>query len=93
MLRHALLSAAVLSLFSVNAHAARDMRLFSLKTAAEYSGFQQTGRYEEVEALCQRFENHHPKQVRCLDRRQPWCRHISTDLPSTQRLLCPLPAK
>ncbi|PIG27800.1 zinc carboxypeptidase [Janthinobacterium sp. 35] len=67
MLRHALLSAAMLSLFAVNAHAARDMRQFSLKTAAEYSGFQQTGRYEEVEALCRRFEEHHPKQVRCFE--------------------------
>ena len=67
MLRHALLSAAVLSLFAVNAHAARDMRLFSLKTVAEYSGFQQTGRYEEVEALCRRFEEQHPKQVRCFE--------------------------
>ncbi|WP_219133931.1 M14 family metallopeptidase [Janthinobacterium sp. UMAB-60] len=67
MLRHVLLSAAMLSLFAVNAHAARDMRQFSLKTAAEYSGFQQTGRYEEVEALCQRFEEHHPQQVRCFE--------------------------
>ncbi|OHV94099.1 peptidase M14 [Janthinobacterium lividum] len=67
MLRHVLLSAAVLSLFAVNAHAARDMRLFSLKTAAEHSGFKSTGRYEEVEALCRRFEEHHPKQVRCFE--------------------------
>jgi len=67
MLRHALLSAAMLSLFAVNAHAARDMRQFSLKTVAEYSGFQQTGRYGEVEALCRRFEEHHPKQVRCFE--------------------------
>ena len=67
MLRHALLSAAMLSLFAVNAHAARDMRQFSLKTVAEYSGFQQTGRYEEVEALCRRFEEQHPKQVRCFE--------------------------
>ncbi|MGK5009631.1 M14 family metallopeptidase [Janthinobacterium sp. MDB2-8] len=67
MLRHVLLSAAMFSLFSVNAHAARDMRLFSLKTVAEYSGFKETGRYEEVEALCQRFEDHHPKQVRCFE--------------------------
>lgn len=67
MLRHALLSAAVLSLFAVNAHAARDMRQFSLKTAAEYSGFKNTGRYEEVEALCRRFEEQHPKQVRCFE--------------------------
>jgi len=67
MLRHVLLSAAVFSLFSVNAHAARDMRQFSLKTVAEYSGFKETGRYKEVEALCQRFEDHHPKQVRCFE--------------------------
>lgn len=43
------------------------MRLFSLKTEAEYSGFRNTGRYEEVEALCRRFEDHHPKQVRCFE--------------------------
>ncbi|MDX8122901.1 M14 family metallopeptidase [Janthinobacterium sp. GMG2] len=67
MLRHALLSAALLSLFAVHAHAARDMRLFSLKTVAEYSGFKNTGRYEEVEALCRRFEEHRPKQVRCFE--------------------------
>ena len=67
MLRHALLSAAMLSLFAVNAHAARDMRLFSLKTVADYTGFQETGRYEEVEALCFRFESHHPKQARCFE--------------------------
>ncbi|MCA1862334.1 M14 family metallopeptidase [Janthinobacterium sp. HSC-3S05] len=67
MLRHAVLSAALLSLFAVNAHAARDMRLFSLKTVAEYSGFKNTGRYEEVEALCRRFEDHRPKQVRCFE--------------------------
>ncbi|MBR7633969.1 M14 family metallopeptidase [Janthinobacterium lividum] len=67
MLRRVLLSAAVFSLFAVNAHAARDMRLFSLKTEAEYSGFRNTGRYEEVEALCRRFEDHHPKQVRCFE--------------------------
>ncbi|OFJ48719.1 peptidase M14 [Janthinobacterium lividum] len=67
MLRHVLLSAAVFSLFSVNAHAARDTRQFSLKTVAEYSAFQQTGRYAEVEALCQRFQEHYPKQVRCFE--------------------------
>lgn len=67
MLRHALLSAAMLSLFAVNAHAARDMRLFSLKTVADYTGFQETGRYEEVEALCFRFESLHPKQARCFE--------------------------
>ncbi|MBW3510138.1 M14 family metallopeptidase [Janthinobacterium sp. NKUCC06_STL] len=67
MLRHAVLSAALLSLFAVNAYAARDMRLFSLKTVAEYSGFKNTGRYEEVEALCRRFEDHRPKQVRCFE--------------------------
>ncbi|WP_332860640.1 M14 family metallopeptidase [Janthinobacterium svalbardensis] len=67
MLRHVLLSAAMLSLFAVNAHAARDKRLFSLKTAADYTDFQETGRYEEVEALCFRFESHHPQQARCFE--------------------------
>jgi murein tripeptide amidase MpaA len=62
MLRHALLSTAMLSLFAVNAHAAP-----ALTTVAERSAFQQTGRYAEVEALCRQFQARYPKQVRCIE--------------------------
>ena len=37
-----------------------------LSTVAEQSGFQKTGRYEEVEKLCQAFALRYPKEVRCL---------------------------
>ncbi|MEG1328589.1 MAG: peptidase M14, partial [Janthinobacterium sp.] len=62
MLRHALLSAALLSLFSAHAHAAP-----VLTTVAERSGFLNTGRYAEVEALCRQFQARYPKQVRCVE--------------------------
>ncbi len=38
-----------------------------LSTLAERSGFQKTGRYDEVIALCEAFQSAHPKAVRCLD--------------------------
>ncbi|MFZ6745924.1 M14 family metallopeptidase [Undibacterium sp. JH2W] len=39
----------------------------SLTTLAEQSGFKKTGRYEEVEKLCQAFQKNYPKEVRCLE--------------------------
>ena len=36
-----------------------------LTTLAERSGFRQTGRYAEVEALCLAFARRYPRQVRC----------------------------
>lgn len=39
----------------------------ALTTVAERSGFQKTGRYEEVIALCTAFQAAYPKQVRCID--------------------------
>jgi murein tripeptide amidase MpaA len=39
----------------------------SLTTVAERSGFQSTGRYEEVIALCAQFQKAYPKQVRCFE--------------------------
>ncbi len=36
-----------------------------LSTVAERSGFEQTGRYEEVIQLCKAFQKAHPKAVRC----------------------------
>ena len=38
-----------------------------LSTLAERSGFQQTGRYDEVIALCAGFAKAYPKAVRCFD--------------------------
>ena len=39
----------------------------ALRTTAEASGWQQTGRYDEVIALCRDFERAYPRQVRCTD--------------------------
>lgn len=52
----ALLSAVPLS------HAAPD-----LTTVSERSGFQRTGRYDEVIKLCADFQRAYPKQVKCID--------------------------
>ncbi len=38
-----------------------------LSTIAERSGFQRTGRYEEVVALCEAFAKTYPDAVRCID--------------------------
>ncbi len=38
----------------------------ALSTVAERSGFQQTGRYDEVIALCEAFQQAYPQAVRCL---------------------------
>jgi len=38
-----------------------------LATVAERSGFQDTGRYDEVIALCEAFAAHWPQAVRCLE--------------------------
>lgn len=38
-----------------------------LTTVSERSGFQQTGRYEEVQQLCKAFQQAYPKQVRCFE--------------------------
>ena len=39
----------------------------SLATHAERSGYRETGRYEEVVALCDAFQRAYPKAVRCFD--------------------------
>ncbi|MFZ6689573.1 M14 family metallopeptidase [Undibacterium sp. SXout11W] len=41
--------------------------LENLSTTAEQSGFQKTGRYEEVETLCRNFQKNYPKMVRCQE--------------------------
>jgi hypothetical protein len=38
-----------------------------LTTVAERSGFRKTGRYEEVEQLCQAFQARWPQQVKCFE--------------------------
>jgi hypothetical protein len=44
------------------AHAAPD-----LSTESERSGFQRTGRYDEVVALCGAFQQAYPRQVKCIE--------------------------
>ena len=39
----------------------------ALTTHAERSGFRQTGRYNEVIALCDAFQSAYPQSVRCFD--------------------------
>ena len=39
----------------------------ALSTVAERSGYQQTGRYDEVVALCDAYQQAFPKAVRCFD--------------------------
>ncbi|QIL20452.1 M14 family metallopeptidase [Thermomonas sp. HDW16] len=39
----------------------------ALSTVAERSGFKQTGRYDEVIALCNAFQQTYPKAVRCFN--------------------------
>jgi murein tripeptide amidase MpaA len=58
----ALTAVAVLALSATQAQC---KTLDSLQTIAEQSGFQKTGRYEEVIDLCQRFQKVFPKEVRC----------------------------
>ena len=60
MIRSALLLA-LLSAVSLS-HAAPD-----LTTVSERSGFQRTGRYDEVIKLCADFQRAYPKQVKCVD--------------------------
>lgn len=60
MIRTALLLA-LLSAIPL-AHAAPD-----LTTVSERSGFQRTGRYDEVIKLCADFQRAYPKQVKCID--------------------------
>jgi len=56
------LVALALLLANVAAHAARP----DLSTLAERSGYRQTGRYDEVIALCEAYQRAYPAAVRCL---------------------------
>ena len=63
-----MIRSAILLAFAANAalaHAAPSAA--PLTTIAERSGFQNTGRYDEVVALCGQFQKAYPKQVRCFE--------------------------
>jgi hypothetical protein len=65
MIRPAPLVAALLALLAVSASAiAADP---ALTTLSERSGFLKTGRYDEVIALCDAFQQRNPDAVRCFD--------------------------
>ncbi|KQV42860.1 M14 family metallopeptidase [Massilia sp. Root335] len=61
MIRTARLLAVLALLAAPLAHAAPD-----LVTVSERSGFQATGRYDEVVKLCGAFQQAYPKQVKCV---------------------------
>ena len=63
MIRSALLLALLSAFPLLHAHAAAP----ALSTVSERSGFQATGRYDEVIALCAQFQQAYPKQIRCID--------------------------
>ncbi|MFZ6657165.1 M14 family metallopeptidase [Undibacterium sp. TJN19] len=48
------------------AMAANNNSTSTLSTIAEQSGFQKTGRYDEVDRLCHAFQASYPKEVRCI---------------------------
>ncbi|HET6434711.1 MAG TPA: M14 family metallopeptidase [Xanthomonadaceae bacterium] len=60
MTRHALLLLALLPFAASAAEA-------DLTTVSERSGFLETGRYDEVVALCDAFQQRYPRAVRCFD--------------------------
>ena len=60
-MRNAALVFSALSLGAISAWAASP----DLRTLAEDSGYERTGRYDEVLRLCEGFAKSHPNQVRC----------------------------
>ena len=54
-------------LLAVLAAAPLSQAATALSTVSERSGFQSTGRYDEVIALCAAFQKAYPKQVKCVD--------------------------
>jgi len=60
-------SAILLALASTSTLAAAAPAPAPLTTISERSGFQHTGRYDEVVDLCARFQKAYPKQVRCFE--------------------------
>jgi len=65
MRRTTLLLACLLACLPVSVPAATPPSSADLVTVAERSGFQRTGRYEEVLALCDAFAERYPDAVRC----------------------------
>ncbi|MET0389653.1 MAG: M14 family metallopeptidase [Polyangiales bacterium] len=65
-----------------------------LRTLAEQSGWLRTGRYEEVERLCDAFQKTWPKQVRCFELgRSPEGRRMLGLVASADGLLEPAAAR
>ena len=62
-MRHTLLALALLAATPLLASAAKP----ELATLAERTGYRQTGRYDEVIALCDAYQQAFPKAVRCFD--------------------------
>ncbi|MGN6514124.1 MAG: M14 family metallopeptidase [Lysobacteraceae bacterium] len=63
-------------------------------TVAERSGFTKTGRYDEVIALCDAFQQRHPRAVRCFDfGTTPEGRPMKALAVSTRGLLTPEAAR
>jgi hypothetical protein len=59
--------AVLLAIAVTPSHAARQPADDALATTAELSGFTRTGRYAEVERLCNAYAAHWPAQVRCFE--------------------------
>ena len=62
-MRHALIAIALLAALPAVVEAAKP----SLTTTAERSAYRETGRYDEVIALCDAFQQAYPASVRCFD--------------------------
>ncbi|MGV7208148.1 M14 family metallopeptidase [Oxalobacteraceae bacterium A2-2] len=67
MIRTALLLALAAAPLAQAAPAAASPATAPLTTIAERSGFERTGRYDEVIALCAQFQKAYPKAVRCFE--------------------------
>ena len=67
MRRIPLLSASLALVLTATAAHAADTGGASLSTVSERSGFLKTGRYDEVIALCDAFQQRYPQAVRCFD--------------------------
>lgn len=63
----ALRPAALAALLALAAASMSGAATGPLSTVAERSGFQKTGRYDEVIALCAAFQKSYPKAVRCIE--------------------------
>ncbi|QSX78146.1 M14 family metallopeptidase [Agrilutibacter solisilvae] len=63
----AVLLATVLPALPAGAYTQSAPAADDLSTLAQRTGYQQTGRYDEVIALCEAFQQRHPKAVRCFD--------------------------